>query len=157
MIFGIEQLWGQLKEIAENLSQLWFSWSRWVPQLCVLWQDDPCRAVNLTQPTVLWLFDLWLFIFHSLSLFFCASLSLFGFFVLYKLPQKDKAGLISWLLSKCYPICADLYLRGENVFIYYMLTCLLQAWEQPNGFIRQKKKMPGVFTFQTNSWNFRSG
>ena len=68
-------VWGQMKEEAENLSQLWFSWSRWVLQLCALWQDDPCRAVNLTRPTVLWLFDLWLFLTLSLSL--CLSRSLF--------------------------------------------------------------------------------
>lgn len=63
-------------------------------------------------------------------LFACLSLAhtLFSFFALYKLSEGDKAGLISWLLSKCFPICADLYLREENVFIYHMLTCLLQAW-----------------------------
>lgn len=112
----IKQLWGHLKEV-ESLSYLWWlSWSRWVPQQCVLWLaglwiwHNPQSCGFLTCGCFCLSF--------TLPLFFCAFLSVFCFFALYKLSEKDKAGLISWLLSKYSPICAGLYLRGERVFIY---------------------------------------
>lgn len=51
------KVWGQVKVEAEDLSQLWLSWSRWVPQLFALWQDDPGRFLNLAlteSPVAFW-------------------------------------------------------------------------------------------------------
>jgi len=128
------RVWGQAKVEAENLSQLWFSRSRWVPQLWALWQDDPCRAVNLTRPTAPWLFDPWLFLTSSrplllslsVWLFFCSTFCRFlppVSFALCKLSEGDKAGQISWLPSKCFPcVCRPAPQRRKYICKWHAHT-----------------------------------